>query len=104
MACAREVVDEINRLIDEGRPRVLYDQQLRDSVQSIAANIREAFGRRRSAERDQFLRFARGSVEESDEHLRANFAAQRIDQRTYWRLHNRLAVARKMLTVLLTTD
>src|SRR5262245_19398492 len=87
---AREVVDEVNHLCDGSRGRLLYDKQLRSAAQSICANIREAFGRRRGPERNQFLRFARGSAEEVDEHLRSNWGAKRIEANEYWRLHNRL--------------
>ena len=80
---------------------MLYVDQIREAAGSITGNIREAFGRRRGPERDQFFRFARGSAEETDERLRANFAASRINHSTYWPLHNRLDVIRKMLDSLL---
>lgn len=98
---ARVVVDDVNTLIDRSRRRLLNELQLRDAASSIAANIREAYGRREGAERKQFLRYARGSVEETDEHLRTNYAAKRITARDYWKLHNRLAVIARMLTRLL---
>jgi len=94
---ARAVVDEVNELLASSRPRLLYDVQLRDAAESIAANIREAYGRRRGAERNQFFRFARGSAEEADEHLRANYAANRLHAKRYWRTHNRLTVIMRML-------
>jgi four helix bundle protein len=101
MDAARSVVDEINALLDEPGSRILYNDQLRDSAQSIAANLREAYGRRAGRERSQFLRFARGSAEETDEHLRANFRAARLEARRYWPLHNRLMVILRMLTSLI---
>ena len=99
---ARAVVDEVNRLVDRppGR-RLLHTAQLREAVQSIAANIREALGRR-GPERENFLRFARGSAEETDEHLRANFAARRLPAGLYWRLHHRLTLIIKILRSLST--
>ena len=98
---ARVVVDDVNDLISVSRPRLLYDVQLRDAVGSIAANIREAYGRRPGAERNQFFRYARGSAEETDEHLRANFAAKRLPSQRYWRAHNRLSVISRMLRTLM---
>jgi four helix bundle protein len=103
MDAARSVVDDINKLIDASRKPLLYDVQLRASVGSIAANIREGFGRRPGAERNQFLRYARGSAEETDEHLRANFRRGRLAAAHYWRLHHRLVVIVKMLNAILNT-
>ena len=98
LSAARMIVDEVNELIDAGDPRLIHDAQLRASAQSIVANIREGYGRRRGAERNQFFRIARGSAQETDEHLRSNFATERIAAARYWRLHHRLAVVNKMLT------
>ena len=97
MGAARAVVDEVNDLIDRSRRRLIYTSQLREAAQSIPANIREALGRRHGPEREQFFRFARGSAEETDEHLRANFAARRLTSGTYLRLHNRLALITRIL-------
>ncbi|MEX2179799.1 MAG: four helix bundle protein, partial [Gemmatimonadaceae bacterium] len=94
---ARSVADNVNELADLARPRLLHDKQLREAAGSIAANIREGYGRRPGAERNQFLRYARGSAEEADEHLRVNVQRERIAAAQYWRLHNRLVVIAKML-------
>lgn len=99
---ARAVVDDIVTMISRSRHPILHEAQLRDAAQSITANIREAYGRRRGPERNQFFRFARGSAEEADEHLRANFAANRLPARLYWQMHNRLAVIVRMLSALMT--
>jgi len=92
---ARAVVDEVNLIADQARRPLLQEKRLRDSAQSIAANLREARGRRVGAERNQFFRYALGSAQETDEHLRNNFAARRIPADCYWRLHNRLVVIRR---------
>src|SRR5688500_15657191 len=87
---ARSIVDEVNRLLSRRGQKLIYDVQLQDSAGSMSANIREALGRREGPERNQFIRFARGSAEETDEHLRANYAVGRLPEPHYWRLHNRL--------------
>ena len=101
LAAARLAVDDINDLLDKSGRQMLHVNQLRDSAQSITANIREALGRRRGPERDQYFRVARSSSDESDEHLRPNFVSRRIAGKRYWRIHNRLAVVSKMLDALL---
>jgi four helix bundle protein len=101
LEAARLVVDDINELIDTSRRRLLNEKQLRDAAQSITANLREAQGRRVGAERNVFLSYAAGSSEEADEHLRANYARQRIAPSRYWHLHNRLVVVAKMTASLM---
>jgi four helix bundle protein len=67
---------------------------------SVPANIRE--GIEESPVRpDQACRFARGSAEEADEHLRANFADGRVPAAAYRRIHNRIALVANMLTTIL---
>ena len=98
---ARAIADEINTLIARARPRLLYAGQLSDSAGSIAANIREGYGRNPGPDRNVFLRHARASAEETDEHLRRNLGAGRVDEATFWRLHHQLAAISKMLTSLM---
>ena len=98
---ARMAVDEVIAFLDTSRRRVPNDIQLRDAADSITANIREAYGRRKGAERNQFLRYARGSAEETDEHMRTNVASNRVPADRYWRIHNRLIVVCRMLTKLM---
>jgi four helix bundle protein len=99
---ARLVVDDVNLLIDKHGPRVLHKKQLTDAVESIVANIREAQGRDPGPDRNQFFRFARASAEETDEHLRTNWGARRVDEKWYWRQHNRLSVSIRMLNGLMS--
>jgi four helix bundle protein len=98
---ARAVVDDVNQLLDGSARRLFYVDQLRESAGSITANIREGFGRRKGPERNQFFRFARASAEETDEHIRGNFAADRLPPKLYWRFHHRLLVIVKMLNALM---
>jgi four helix bundle protein len=101
MDLARLVNDEITVLLTSSRPPLLHQKQLAESSESIPANIREAYGRRAGPERNQYFRVARSSTEESDEHLRTNYRAQRIAPKRYWSLHNRLTVIHRMLCTLM---
>ena len=96
---ARSVVEDVDRLLDSGT--LLRQGQLRESVESITSNIREAYGQRPGRARAKFFIHARGSAEETDEHLWANFKANRVDQPIFWRLHNRIAVVVRMLNRLI---
>ena len=100
LEAARAVADEVNKLLGNGNLRLIHRAQLRDSAQSIAANIREGMGRKPGPHRHRSYRDARGSAEETDEHLRANFADRRIAGAAYRRIHNRIAVVVKMLTTI----
>jgi four helix bundle protein len=80
---------------------LLNRDQLRECSSSITANIREAYGRRRGPERNQFLRYAKASAAESDERLRTNFASGRLPAKTYWQLRDRLHVIGEMIDALM---
>jgi four helix bundle protein len=71
---------------------------MRQSVQSIAANIAEGFGRGTERDRARLLRIARGEAEETIRHLSANFRNRRLAPEDYWPIHNQLVVIVKMLT------
>jgi four helix bundle protein len=92
----RLVADEVNGLL-RPRNKLIHREQLRDAAQSVPANIREGMGKDPGPNRNKSYRDARGSAEETDEHLRANFADGRLSRETYLRLHNRLVVAIKMI-------
>lgn len=100
---AERVADGINRLIDRSPRRLLHIRQMRDSVQSIGANISEGFGRGTGRDRARPLEIARGEAEETIRHLGANFRTDRIVPKDYWPLHNLLVVIVKMLNSLLRT-
>jgi four helix bundle protein len=98
---ARAVADETNKLLGNRQLRLIHRGQLRDSAQSIPANIREGMGRKPGLHRNQAYRDARGSAEETDEHLRANFADRRLPPAEFWRIHDRIALVVKMLTTII---
>ena len=96
-----QAADRVNELIERpsGR-RLLHVRQMQDSVQSIAANIAEGFGRGTDGDRARLLRIARGEAEETIRHLNANYRTKRISPKDYWSLHNLLVVIVKMLNSL----
>ncbi len=96
---SERAADKLNKLIESssGR-RLLHVDQMRRSVQSVAANIAEAFGRGTERDRARLLRIARGEAEESIRHLSANFRAKRLAPEAYWSIHNLLVVIVKMLS------
>jgi four helix bundle protein len=67
------------------------------SAEAVPANIGEAFGTKTIADRNRVLVIARGEAEETIRHLKTNFTANRLDERSYWLLHNRLVTIVKML-------
>jgi four helix bundle protein len=97
---ARLAADDVNQLI-ESTPRILHRAQLSESAQSVPANISEGVARGTGPDRARALRIAKGSADETIQHLQANWHAERIDVKTYWRMHNRLVVIGKMLASLL---
>jgi four helix bundle protein len=98
---ARTVADETNNLLGNRRLRLIHRGQLRNAAQSIPANIREGMGRKPGPHRNQAYSHARGSAEETDEHLRANFADGRLPPAVFWRIHNRIALVVKMLSTII---
>jgi four helix bundle protein len=71
------------------------------SAEAVPANIGKAFGRNTVADRNRVLVIARGEAEETIRHLKTNFTTNRLDERSYWRLHNRLVTIVKMLDKLI---
>lgn len=100
LEAARAVADEVNALLGDRRLRLIHRAQLRDAAQSIPANIREGMGRKPGPDRNQAYRIARGSAEEADEHLRANFAQGQIPTAAYRRIHNRIALVVSILNAI----
>jgi four helix bundle protein len=74
---------------------------MRRSVQSVGANISEAFGRRKGRDRARSLEIARAESEKTIRHMRANLRSERIVARDYWPIHNLLVAIVKMINSLL---
>jgi len=101
---AERAAEQINNLIDRSPPRhLLHVGQMRDSAQSIRANISEGFGREPGPDRAHRLVIARGEAEETISHLSSNLRARRIGQKEYWPLRNLLVVIVRMLNSLLNS-
>jgi four helix bundle protein len=94
---AEQIVAEVVRLTTTKSSRLLFKAQLLKAAQSVSANIGEAFGRATKADRNRSLAIARAEAEETIRHLRPNKTAKRIEDRAYWRLHNRLVTVVRML-------
>ena len=97
---AERAAEQVNQLIDRFPRRLLHVSQLRNSVQSVGANISEGFGRGGGRDRARPLEIARGEAEETIWHLSANFRSNRIAPEDYWPLRNLLVVIVKMLNSL----
>ncbi len=97
---AQSVADDINHRILTGGP-ILNAGQLGRAANSIPANIAEAFGRNAGPDRNQFLRHARASAEETNEHWREAHKAGQVPARLYWSVHHRLVAIVRMLNSLM---
>jgi four helix bundle protein len=99
---ADQAADRLNAIIDRSpRGLLLHVQQMRDSVQSIGANISEAFGRGDGRDREHPREIARGEAEETIRHIGSNFRARRMQPADYWPLRNLHVVIVKMLSSML---
>jgi four helix bundle protein len=99
---AEQAAKQVNALVDRSkRPSVLHGRQMRDSAQSVVANIAEGFGRGTGRDRDRPLEIARGESEETIRHLNANYHANRVSAKDYYSLRNRYVVIVKMLNSLM---
>ena len=76
-------------------------KQLATAVHSICSNIAEGTGRGSVRERLQFLRIARGSLEEVQTHVRVCANTGMLDRKTFFRLWNRSVVIGRMLGALI---
>ena len=98
-----QIVSEVTLLATGGSTRLLFKSQLMDSIESVSANVGEAFGRGTKPDRNRALFVARGEAEEALRHLRPNRVAKRLTTPVYWRLHHRLSLAVKMIDSIMRT-
>jgi four helix bundle protein len=98
---ARSVADGVNRMSIDAKQPILNAGQLRRSANSILANISEALGHDEGPDRHRFFRHARGSADETNEHLRHAFKAEQLRPKVYYPFHNRLVVIVRMLNGLM---
>jgi four helix bundle protein len=97
---AQWVADTIHRFLRLNRG-ILNAEQLSKSANSIPANIVEGFGRDPGRDRNRFLRNARSSSEETNEHWREAHEAKQVDHSLYWSVHHRLVAIVRMLNSLM---
>jgi four helix bundle protein len=76
-------------------------RQLSESANSVAANIAEGVGRATRGERLNRLRLARGSLEETQSHLKVSWKGRYLDTKTFYRLWNLTLVLSRMLAKLI---
>ena len=76
-------------------------RQLNESAQAVSALLSEGFGRLTNGEKVHYSRMARGSVEESQDHLRKCINLKLIDRKTFYRLWNLSVVISRMLLSLI---
>jgi four helix bundle protein len=99
---AEQAAKQINALIDQSdRGSLIHVRQMRDSAQSVVANIAEAFGRGKGRDRDRSLEIARGESEETIRHLNANYQASRVSAAEYHSRRNLYLLIVKMLNGIL---
>jgi four helix bundle protein len=99
---AERAAQQINDLIDRSPPRrLLHVGQMRDSAQSIGANIGEGFGREPGPDRAHRLVIARGEAEETIPPPERELALAPDQPKEYWPIRNLLVVIVRMLNSLL---
>ena len=77
-------------------------RQLCESANSVAANIAEGFGRGTRSEKQHRLRIARGSLEETQSHLKVSWKAGYLTSMVFYRLWNLTLVLSLMLAKLIS--
>jgi four helix bundle protein len=94
---AEQAATWVTALIDRWRrPPLLHARQLRDSAQSVVANIAEGFGRGTSRARARSPAITRGKAEEAIRHPSANCRANHLGPKVYRPVHHLPVVIVKM--------
>jgi four helix bundle protein len=96
---AFELSERVNRLLQSGPATrdFKYRDQLADSARSAPRNIAEGFGRFNPTEIAQFIDYARGSLDETENHLRDGVASSYFPAETVGPLILLLTRCRKAL-------
>jgi four helix bundle protein len=76
-------------------------RQLSEPANSVPANIAEGFGRGTRHEKQHRLRLARGSLEETQSHLKVSWKAGYLKSEVFYRLWNLTLVLSRMLAKLI---
>jgi len=99
---AFELSERINRLLQSGPAArdFKFRDQLADSARSVPRNIAEGFGRFNPTEIAQFLGYARGSLDETENHLRDAVASSYFPAETVGPLILLLTRCRKAIEAL----
>ena len=100
---ARLYAAEINVVVAQlpKRTPVGLRSQLTTAARSVSNCIAEGAGRGTRGERLHYYRMARGSLEETQDHLRELKECALIDRATFFRLWNRSQVIDRMLAKLI---
>ena len=75
--------------------------QLGEAVNSVPSNIAEGYGRGTTAERRNRLRLARGSLEETQSHLKVALDCGYLTREKFYRLWNLTVVLDRMIAKLM---
>jgi four helix bundle protein len=96
---AHKLMLEVYRLVEDMPKEEKYNriEQIKRSVSAITANIAEGFGRHYHQENLQFCRMARGSLEETRNHLIAARDLKQIADNKYEEINELALEARRVL-------
>ena len=94
-----EILDAVSRFPPTASAELR--RQLVESANSVAANISEGFARGTPAERRYRLRIARGSLEETQSHIKVSRDAGYMEDRRYFRLWSLTVVLNRMIAKLI---
>jgi four helix bundle protein len=97
LGAARMVADDIASLLKMPGIDVELADQIKRASHSISLNVAEGMGRPSGADRARFFGYAKGSVEEAKEVIHSIHNSGFIDDRRFWRIHNRLVTIARMI-------
>lgn len=92
----RKMISKLTKTFPPEEKFRLTDQILRSS-RSVTANIAEGFGRYHYQENIQFCRQARGSLNETLDHLSCAFDESYINKDTFFNLRDKIMECQKIL-------